>query len=130
MIVRSSSAARLRSGREGVDAVSQTMRAWRPGAPMLAPSHRRPNRAAQQEAIEFEGVVAETLRDGPFRLQLDAGRAVLAYAAGRMGAVLGQHGENVPTLFTLCIAHFATRDELVGPSLKCGGRRRRSAASA
>jgi len=39
---------------------------------------------AKQEAIEMEGVVTEVLPDQNFRVRLDNGHEILAYAAGRM----------------------------------------------
>lgn len=39
---------------------------------------------AKQQAIEMQGVVTEVLPDQNFRVLLDNGHTVLAYAAGRM----------------------------------------------
>ena len=39
---------------------------------------------AKEEMLEFEGVVAEVLPDGNFRVRLDNDHEILAYAAGRM----------------------------------------------
>jgi translation initiation factor IF-1 len=39
---------------------------------------------AKQEGIEIEGVVTEVLPDRNFRVLLDNGHTVLAYAAGKM----------------------------------------------
>jgi translation initiation factor IF-1 len=39
---------------------------------------------AKQEAIEMEGVVTEVLPDQNFRVLLENGHTVLAYAAGKM----------------------------------------------
>jgi translation initiation factor IF-1 len=39
---------------------------------------------AKQEAIEMEGVVTEVLPDQNFRVELENGHQILAYAAGRM----------------------------------------------
>jgi translation initiation factor IF-1 len=39
---------------------------------------------AKQEGIEMEGVVTEVLPDRNFRVLLENGHTVLAYAAGRM----------------------------------------------
>lgn len=39
---------------------------------------------AKQEAIEMEGVVTEVLPDQNFRVELENGHEILAYAAGRM----------------------------------------------
>lgn len=39
---------------------------------------------AKQEAIEMEGVVTEVLPDQNFRVELENGHKILAYAAGRM----------------------------------------------
>ncbi|MBI4540789.1 MAG: translation initiation factor IF-1 [Gemmatimonadetes bacterium] len=39
---------------------------------------------AKQEAIQMEGVVTEVLPDQNFRVQLENGHVVLAYAAGKM----------------------------------------------
>ncbi len=39
---------------------------------------------AKQEAIQVEGVVTEVLPDQNFRVQLDNGHIVLAYASGKM----------------------------------------------
>lgn len=39
---------------------------------------------AKEDLIEFEGVVAEVLPDARFRVTLDSGHDVLAYASGRM----------------------------------------------
>jgi translation initiation factor IF-1 len=40
---------------------------------------------AKQEGIQVEGVVTEVLRDQHFRVELENGHMVLAYAAGKMG---------------------------------------------
>ena len=39
---------------------------------------------AEEELLEFEGVVTEVLPDGNFRVKLDNDHEVLAYTAGRM----------------------------------------------
>ncbi len=39
---------------------------------------------AKEDAIEFEGVVDEVLPSGQFRVQLEGGRTVLVYTAGKM----------------------------------------------
>jgi translation initiation factor IF-1 len=39
---------------------------------------------AKEELIEMEGLVTEILPDTKFRVQLDNGHAIIAYAAGRM----------------------------------------------
>ncbi|MEX0851780.1 MAG: translation initiation factor IF-1 [Bauldia sp.] len=39
---------------------------------------------AKEELIEVEGLVTEILPDTRFRVQLDSGHAIVAYAAGRM----------------------------------------------
>jgi translation initiation factor IF-1 len=39
---------------------------------------------AKQEAIEMEGVVTDVLPDRNYRVLLDNGHTVLAYAAGKM----------------------------------------------
>ncbi|HEU4452203.1 MAG TPA: translation initiation factor IF-1 [Longimicrobium sp.] len=39
---------------------------------------------AKQEAFEMEGVVTEVLPDRNYRVKLDNGHEVLAYAAGKM----------------------------------------------
>ncbi|CAA7618635.1 translation initiation factor IF-1 [Magnetospirillum sp. UT-4] len=39
---------------------------------------------AKEDLIEFDGVVSEVLPDARFRVQLDTGHEVMAYAAGRM----------------------------------------------
>jgi len=39
---------------------------------------------AKQEAIEMEGVVTEVLPDQNFRVELENGHTVLAYASGKM----------------------------------------------
>jgi translation initiation factor IF-1 len=39
---------------------------------------------AKQEGIEIEGVVTEVLPDRNFRVLLDNGHTILAYAAGKM----------------------------------------------
>jgi translation initiation factor IF-1 len=39
---------------------------------------------AKQEAIQVEGIVREVLPDQNFRVELENGHIVLAYAAGRM----------------------------------------------
>lgn len=39
---------------------------------------------AKQEAIEMEGVVTEVLPDQNFRVQLENGHIILAYAKGKM----------------------------------------------
>jgi translation initiation factor IF-1 len=39
---------------------------------------------AKEEALEFEGVVAEVLPDARCRVKLDNGHEVIAYTSGRM----------------------------------------------
>jgi translation initiation factor IF-1 len=39
---------------------------------------------AKEEALEFEGVVLEILPDARFRVELENGRVVTAYTAGKM----------------------------------------------
>ena len=39
---------------------------------------------AKQESIEMEGVVTEVLPDQNFRVELENGHTVLAYASGKM----------------------------------------------
>jgi len=39
---------------------------------------------AKEELIELDGLVTEILPDTRFRVQLDNGRVIVAYAAGRM----------------------------------------------
>ncbi len=39
---------------------------------------------AKEELLSFEGVVTEVLPDGNYRVRLDNGHTILAYAAGRM----------------------------------------------
>lgn len=39
---------------------------------------------AKEDLIEFEGVVSEVLPDARFRVKLDGGHDVMAYASGRM----------------------------------------------
>ncbi len=39
---------------------------------------------AKEDAIEFEGVVAEVLPSGQFRVQLDGHQMILVYTAGKM----------------------------------------------
>jgi translation initiation factor IF-1 len=39
---------------------------------------------AKQDGIQVEGVVTEVLRDQHFRVELENGHKVLAYAAGKM----------------------------------------------
>ncbi len=39
---------------------------------------------AKEDLVEAEGVVTEVLPDARFRVQLDEGHEVMAYAAGRM----------------------------------------------
>ncbi len=39
---------------------------------------------SKEDLIEFEGVVAEVLPEGRFRVTLDSGHDVLAYTGGRM----------------------------------------------
>jgi translation initiation factor IF-1 len=39
---------------------------------------------AKEELIQFEGLVTEILPDARFRVQLDAGREIVAYTAGKM----------------------------------------------
>ena len=39
---------------------------------------------AKEDVIEFEGVVAEILPNGQFRVQLDGQHQVLVYTAGKM----------------------------------------------
>ncbi|MGE5517159.1 MAG: translation initiation factor IF-1 [Bacteroidota bacterium] len=39
---------------------------------------------AKEDIIEFDGVVAEVLPDSRFKVTLDSGHDVMAYASGRM----------------------------------------------
>ncbi len=39
---------------------------------------------AKEDLIEFDGVVSEVLPDARFRVKLDSGHEVMAYASGRM----------------------------------------------
>ena len=39
---------------------------------------------AKEDPIEFEGVVAEILPNGQFRVQLDGSHEILVYTAGKM----------------------------------------------
>lgn len=39
---------------------------------------------AKEDLIEFEGVVAEVLPDSRFKVTLDSGHEIMAYASGRM----------------------------------------------
>jgi translation initiation factor IF-1 len=39
---------------------------------------------AKEELIQLEGLVTEILPDARFRVQLDAGREIIAYTAGKM----------------------------------------------
>ena len=39
---------------------------------------------AQEDLLEFEGVVLEALPDGRFRVKLENGHEVVAYTAGKM----------------------------------------------
>jgi translation initiation factor IF-1 len=39
---------------------------------------------AKEELLEFDGVATEALPDGNYRVQLDNGHEILAYAAGKM----------------------------------------------
>jgi len=39
---------------------------------------------AKEDLLESEGVVADVLPDGRFRVRLDNGREIIAYTAGRM----------------------------------------------
>jgi translation initiation factor IF-1 len=39
---------------------------------------------AKEELMEFEGEVTEVLPDGRYRVKLDNGHVILAYASGRM----------------------------------------------
>lgn len=39
---------------------------------------------AKEDLIEFEGTVTEVLPDARFRVNLDSGHEVMAYASGRM----------------------------------------------
>jgi translation initiation factor IF-1 len=39
---------------------------------------------SKDELIQFEGLVTEILPDARYRVQLDAGREVVAYTAGKM----------------------------------------------
>jgi translation initiation factor IF-1 len=46
--------------------------------------HQHEARMAKEELIELEGLVTEILPDTRFRVQLDNGHEIIAYAAGRM----------------------------------------------
>ncbi len=47
-------------------------------------STQRSPRMAKEEGIEMEGVVTEVLPDRNYRVLLDNGHSILAYAAGKM----------------------------------------------
>jgi translation initiation factor IF-1 len=54
------------------------------------------NRMAKQESIEMQGVVTEVLPDQNFRVRLENGHNVLAYAKGKMSkfrirVLMGDH---------------------------------------
>jgi translation initiation factor IF-1 len=44
----------------------------------------RQNEAAKEDAIEVEGKVTESLRNGMFHIQLENGKIVLGYLSGKI----------------------------------------------
>lgn len=58
--------------------------AFRYGRPLARRDRTVFRNMAKQDAIEIEGVVTEVLPDRNFRVLLDNGHTVLAYAAGKM----------------------------------------------
>lgn len=48
------------------------------------PREERPDTSGKEEAIEVEGVVAETLPNAMFRVELESGINVLAHVSGKI----------------------------------------------
>jgi translation initiation factor IF-1 len=82
---------------------------------------------AKEEALEMEGVVAEILPGGQFRVRLDGDRMILAYTAGKMRRhrIRSMVGDRVTVEMT---PYDLTRGRLVfrhrdGPAAAPGARR-------
>src|SRR3984893_12244579 len=55
-----------------------------PNAHRVGPVIRKDHDVAQEELLEFEGLVTEILPVARSSIQLDSGHALIAYTAGRM----------------------------------------------
>src|SRR6201988_4377202 len=55
-----------------------------PNAHRVGPVIRKDHDVAKEELLQFEGLVVEILPDARYRVELDNGHALVAYAAGRM----------------------------------------------
>jgi translation initiation factor IF-1 len=91
---------------------------------------------AKQEAIEMEGVVTEVLPDQNFRVELENGHEILAYAAGRMSrfrirVLVGDRVSVVAAPYDLTRGRITYRHKAGAPSgpppsgHRGGGQRRR-----
>lgn len=91
---------------------------------------------AKQEAIEMEGVVTEVLPDQNFRVELENGHEILAYAAGRMSryrirVLVGDRVSVALSPYDLSRGRITYRHKSGGPSgppqgdRRSGGQRRR-----
>jgi translation initiation factor IF-1 len=85
---------------------------------------------AKEEFLEFEGVVAEALPDGRFRVRLENGHEIIAYTAGRMrkGRIRTLAGDRVTvemTTYDLTKGRLTYRhkDQNAAPSPGGGNRR-------
>ncbi|HYD31394.1 MAG TPA: translation initiation factor IF-1 [Azospirillaceae bacterium] len=84
---------------------------------------------SKEDLIEFEGVVTEVLPDARFRVNLDSGHEVMAYASGRMkkNRIRILAGDRVtvemtPYDLTKARINFRHKDDKAGPAP--GGARR------
>ncbi len=78
---------------------------------------------AKEDVIEMEGVVSEVLPDARFRVRLDTGQDIMAYAAGKMRKhririIAGDRVtlEMTPYDLTKGRINFRHKDERAGPS--------------
>jgi translation initiation factor IF-1 len=51
---------------------------------MVNPRQSESSQLAKEEAIEVEGKVIESLRNGMFRIELDNGNVILGYLSGKI----------------------------------------------
>jgi translation initiation factor IF-1 len=87
---------------------------------------------AKQEAIQVEGVVTDVLPDQNFRVELENGHTILAYAAGKMAKfrIRVLTGDRVtvdmsPYDFTRGRITYRHKGETTGPARRPPPRRRR-----
>ncbi len=85
---------------------------------------------AKEDLVEMEGVVTEVLPDARFRVKLEGGHEVIAYASGRMkkNRIRVLAGDRVslemtPYDLTKARINFRHKDEAAAPSGPPGARR-------